>query len=371
MNAWFTRIALGFLCFFACAKDPAKSPLVTSPTTDERALVETCLQSLPFKAQLAIALVQGKNVRYLGAEKTMEGIRFIDNRQGVFQIGSITKVFTATLFAQQVVKGNLGLEDPVQKHLPFRLKVSGRDGVEMTLKQLASHTSGIKHHQPPGFGFHAFFHSEPWKDFDQTRFESYLKNDLVLASKPGTAYLYTNLGMSLLGKILCLRTGRSYETMLQQDLFGPLNMGLSTTDVAKVKHRVVVGLDRKGKPMVNQDMNALAPCGGIYTCTEDLATFAQAQFEPADPAIVLSHKPIFTIEEGYHVALGWHRVDYAQGWRWINHNGGIGGYTASLNVDPKNRFAALVLCNVTNDDVPGEAVRKLCRELMKWMETSH
>ena len=344
----------------------------TDASPQERSAIETCLGSLPPRTQVAIALLRGNERRFLGAEKTPEGIRYLDNRQRAFQIGSITKVFTATLFAQQVKKGALGLEDPVQQHLPFRLKVSGQDGAAMTLKQLASHTSGIGHHQPPGLMTHAFFHGhtgEPWKDYDQGRFDGYLKQDLALASRPGSRYFYSNLGMSLLGRILCLRTSRTYEAMLQEDLFGPLGMRTSTTEITRIRDRLVEGLDARGKPMPNQDMNALAPCGGLFTTAEDLAIFLRAQFEPADAAITLTQVPVFTIEEGYRVALGWHLVDWKQGWRMLNHNGGIGGYTASLFVDSKNHCAALVLSNITNDEVPGEKVRQLCRDLIRGLES--
>ena len=212
---------------------------------------------------------------------------------------------------------------------------------------------------------------EPWKDYDQARFEAYLKEDLALAHKPGSAYLYSNLGMSLLGKIVCLGSGQSYEAMLEEGIFRPLDMRGSTAQIGNVRDRVVPGLKANGRPFPNQDMAALTPAGGIFTCAEDLAKFARAQFDPAEPAIALTQKPVFTIEEGYSVALGWHLVDWVQGWRWLNHNGGIGGYTTTLNVDPKNRLAALVLCNVMNDDVPGEKVRLLGRELLKQLEATH
>jgi CubicO group peptidase (beta-lactamase class C family) len=343
----------------------------TIPTPEERAAIEKCLLTMPPQVQVASALVRGDSVRFLGVERTPAGSRLVDNRLAVFQIGSMTKVFTATLFAQQVVKGTLRLDDTVQSRLPFKLKASGRDGAEMTLGELASHTSGIAHHQPPGLGFHAFFHGhsdEPWKDYDQARFEAYLKEDLALAHKPGTGYLYSNIGMSLLGKIVGLSTGKSYEVMLEEGIFRPLDMCGSSTQIAKVRDRVVLGLKANGKPFPNQDMAALTPAGGIFTCAEDLARFARAQFDPAEPAIALTQKPVFTIEEGYSVALGWHLVEWRQGWRWLNHNGGIGGYTSTLNVDPKNRLAVLVLCNVMNDDVPGEKVRVLGRELLKQLE---
>ncbi len=343
----------------------------TVPTRAERAAIDACLAPMPPRVQLAIAVLDGDAVRFLGVERTAEGSRLVDNRGAAFQIGSMTKVFTATLFADEVQRGELALDDTVQSRLPFKLEVSGRDGVEMTLRQLASHTSGIAHHQPPRLGFHAFVHGhadEPWKDYDQVRFDAYLREDLALAHTPGTRYLYSNIGMSLLGRILALRTGRSYETLLQERIFGPLGMSGSTTEIGRVRERVVVGLKANGRSFPNQDMAALTPSGGIFTCADDLAKFARAQFAPAPAAIALTQQPVFTIGEGYLVALGWHVVDWAEGWRWLNHNGGIGGYTTTINVDAKNHRAAVVLSNVMNDDVPGEKVRALGRALLKQAE---
>lgn len=341
------------------------------PTPAERAAIETCLQKMPPRVQVAIALVKGDEVRFLGAERTETGTRPLDNRSAVFQIGSITKVFTATLLAQQVVKGTLRLEDPVTRYLPFKLKVSGRDGVEMTLGQLASHTSGVAHHQPPDMTRHALLHfhpNEPLRDYDRARFEAYLREDLELASIPGTRYFYSNIGMSLVGLVLSTTTGKPYETLLQEGIFGPLGLTGSTTDLARVRDHLVPGLKTNGKEYPNQDFAMLSPAGGIYTCAEDLARFARLQIERTDPAVALTQKVVFTMSEGEHVALGWHVYDWTAGWRTLNHNGGIGGYTSTMNVDTTNRCASIVLSNVMNEDNYGEAVRVLGRALLKQVE---
>lgn len=351
----------------------AAPPEASTPTPAERAAIETCLQKMPPRVQVAIALVKGDEVRLLGAERTEMGTRPLDNRSAVFQIGSITKVFTAMLLAQQVARGTLRLEDPVARYLPFKLNVSGRDGVEMTLGQLASHTSGIAHHQPPDMTRHAWLHfhpNEPLRDYDRSRFEAYLKEDLELASTPGTKYFYSNIGMSLVGLVLSTTTGKTYEALLQEGIFGPLGMSGSTTELARVRDRVVPGLKTNGKPYPNQDFAMLNPAGGIYTCAEDLARFARAEIERADPAVVLTQKVVFTMSEGEHVALGWHVYDWTSGWRTLNHNGGIGGYTTTMTVDTTNRCASIVLSNVMNEDDHGEAVRALGRALLKQVEAA-
>ena len=169
---------------------------------------------------MAIALVQGDSVRFLGAERMAEGIRYLDNRGAVFEIGSITKIFTATLLAQQVQKGTLKLDEPVRRLVLFDLKTPQRGGVDVTLKHLASHTSGMRH-QPPGIGFHAFIHGhskDPFWDYDQARYEQFLQEEMKLDFTPGEKYQYSNLGMSLVGYVLSRKTGRSYEALLQENI---------------------------------------------------------------------------------------------------------------------------------------------------------
>jgi CubicO group peptidase (beta-lactamase class C family) len=356
-------LAIGAAAGVAMAQDSVV------PSSEERSLIEDQLLPLPTRVQVAIAVVQGDSVRFLGAERTPAGIRYFDNRTAVFEIGSITKVFTATLLAQQVQSGALSLDDPVRLMVPFALKSPARDGVDVTLKHLASHTSGMGH-QPPGLNVHAFFHFHPgmpFRDYDRARFEHYLQRQMKLAFTPGERYQYSNLGMSLVGYVLAARTGKSYEDLLQQNLCEPLELGSTTTDFSRVKDRVVVGVRKEGASAPNWNMNALAPAGGIKTTAEDFARFAKAQFS-ADPAIALTQTPVFTIEDNYFVGLGWHIVDRQSGERWLNHGGGMAGYTAIVNVNVQRKCAVVVLSNLGNAHKLAENVSQLGRDLLASVE---
>lgn len=344
-------------------------PCLAQPTPHEAALLEKHLLQLPLKVQVAVALVQGDSTRFIGVERTPEGLRYLDNRAAVFEIGSISKVFTATLLAEQVQKGTLRLEDPVRTLIPFALKSGQKNGVEITLKHLATHTSGLCH-QPPGINFHALMHGhsrEPFKDYDQPRFEAFLKEDLKPEFTPGTKYQYSNMGMSLVGYILALRLGRSYEDLLQEHVFVPLGMKSSTTELTKVRDRVVVGMEKEGIAAPNWDMNALAPCGGIKTSAEDFAKFIRTQFKPT-PAVALTQQPAFTIEGSYFVGLGWHIIDRTNGERWLNHGGGMGGYTAIVNVNVKRERAVVVLSSLGNAHKLAENIPELGRALQRNLE---
>jgi CubicO group peptidase (beta-lactamase class C family) len=336
----------------------------------ERSLIDKQVGPLPTGVQVAVALVNDGAARFLGAERTPEGIRYLDNRAAVFEIGSITKIYTAMLLAQQVQKGALRLDEPVRGLVPFELNSSARGGVELTLKHLASHTSGMCH-QPPWLNFHAYIHfhpSEPFSDYDRARFEYYLKWQMGLDFTPGEKYQYSNMGMSLVGYILALRTGKSYEALLQENIFGPLSMKSSTTEISSVRDRVVPGIEDEGVAAPNWDMNALAPAGGILTSAEDFARFARAQFEP-DPAIAMTQQPTFKIEENYFVGLGWHIIVRVNGERWLNHGGGMAGYTAIVNVNVRKKRAVIVLSNLGNAHKLAENVSQLGRDLLANLET--
>ncbi|MGA2488891.1 MAG: serine hydrolase domain-containing protein, partial [Anaerolineales bacterium] len=312
-------------------------------------LIETYLLPLPEKVQLAIALVQGDTLSFVGAERKPEGIRYCDNRSAVFEIGSITKVFTATLLAYEVEQGALRLDAPIQELVPFKLKQAQRGGVDVTLKHIANHTSGIRH-QPPNLALYAFLHGhprQPFRDYTQERFERHLRRGMKLAFTPGERYRYSNMGMSLVGTILSLRNNKSYEELLQTKLFQPLGMNLSTTLVSNVQYHVVSGLEKAGVRSPNWDMYALSPAGGIKTCAEDFAKFVCRQFS-SSPAIATTQEPTFKIEENYFVGLGWHIIDRTNGERWLNHGGGMLGYTANVNINVCKKCATIVLTNLGN-----------------------
>ncbi len=341
----------------------------TPPTPEERALVEKYVMPLPTKVQVAVALVRGDSVRFLGVERTKEGLRYLDNRAALFEIGSITKVFTATLLAQQVKKGVIRLDEPVRGMVPFALKAPGRDGVDVTLAHLVSHSSGMCH-QPPGLNLHAILHlhaREPFRDYDRERFERYLRREMALAFTPGTKYSYSNMGMSLAAYALSRRTGKGYEAMLQEGVFDPLVMRSSFVGPARGRPGVVPGVEKEGAAAPSWDMAALNPSGGIKTSAADFARFVQAQFGD-DPAIRLAQEPRVKIEDGYWVGMGWHIIDRKNGERWLNHGGGMAGYTAIVNVNVRRKRAVVALSNLGNAHKRAGNVDQLGRELLKGLE---
>ena len=336
------------------------------------AMIEPYLLSLPEKVQMAMVLIQNGKKRFIGAERTRDGVTYLDNRQAVFEIGSISKVFAATLLAQAVTHGCLSLETPVQTLLPFRLKQSGRDGIEISLKQLVSHTSGIAHHQPPWLSVNAILRGRPWLPFQyytQDRFEKYLQRGLKLAATPGTRYFYSNLGMSLAGYALATYSGEPYDELIKAKIFQPFGMHHSSMQAADLKAQIVPGLRKAGRRAPNWDFQALSPAGGVKTCVDDFAKFVVAQFSE-DPAIKLTQEPTFHINQVNAVGLGWHITTRPGGERWLNHGGGTLGYTANVLVDLEKKSAVIALSNLNNINNWAQKLFDLTRDLLLFVESA-
>jgi CubicO group peptidase (beta-lactamase class C family) len=330
------------------------------------------LLPLPEKVQVAIALIHGEKKQFVGAERTNEGIVFLDNRQAVFEIGSISKVFAATLLAQAVEQGHVSLETPVQSLLPFKLRQSGLDGIEIGLKHLANHTSGIAHHQPPGLTVNAILRGRPWVPFQyftEDKFEKYLQRGLKLAATPGARYFYSNIGMSLAGYALATHSGQSYDEMIHTRIFQPLGMNLSAMQIAAVKEHILPGWRKAGVRAPNWDFYALSPAGGVKTCVEDLVKFVQAQFSNS-PAVNMTQTPTYKINANSFVGLGWHISDRPQGERWLNHGGGTLGYSANVVVNVNKSLAVILLSNLGNGKVWPQKTFELCRDILQKLESA-
>lgn len=135
-----------------------------------------------------------------------------------------------------------------------------------------------------------------------------------------------------------------------------------------VRERIAPGLKVNGTPSPNQDMAALAPGGGICLSAEDPARLARVEINGVGPAVVLTSESVFTVGEGEQVALGGHISDWVQGWRALDHNAAIGGYTASVSAGTASQRAGIVLSSLMHEGRHGEAVRELGRPLLVRIE---
>ena len=264
----------------------------------------------------------------------------------IYEIGSITKVFTNILLADMILKGEVALDDPVSKYLPSTVTVPSRNGKVITLLDLATASSGLP--RMP-LNFHPKDPSNPFADYTVAQMYEFLSS-YTLPRDPGEKYEYSNLGMGLLGHALALRAGKPYEQLLIERILDPLGMhDTRITLTPSMAKRFVVGHDGDMEPVPAWDLPTLAGAGALRSSAREMMKFARAVTGamegkgPLAKAIAMSIEPRRpTTLPGMRIGLAWH-VREKNGARITWHNGGTGGFRTFFGVDNTSRNAVVVL----------------------------
>ncbi len=267
----------------------------------------------------------------------------------IFEIGSITKVFTTLLLQQMVERGEVKLDDPISKYLPASVKVPSRHGREITLLDLATHTSGlpsVPDNLSPRDG------DDPWADYTVEQMYDFLSH-YKLPRKPGAKFDYSNYGMGLLGHILALRAGTNYEALVVSRICDPLQMNSTRiTLTPEMKSRLATGHSTVGPPVKNWGSLALQGDGAFFSSVNDMLKFLAANMgrgkSPLSATMAKTHVPRHRAGFCMKVDLGWMQWSgFGADYTW--HNGGTGGYCSYIGFDRKQGQGAVVLVNEAND----------------------
>jgi serine-type D-Ala-D-Ala carboxypeptidase/endopeptidase len=264
----------------------------------------------------------------------------------IFEIGSITKVFTSLLLADMVQRGEVALTDPVSKYLPAGVKMPERGGRQITLQDLATHTSGLP--RLPS-NLTPKDPANPYADYSVEQLYQFLSS-YELTRDIGSQYEYSNLGGGLLGHVLARRAGMDYETLVRSRILAPLKMTSTGITLSPgMKARLAVGHDDKLVPVANWDLPTLAGAGALRSSANDMLIFLAANLgyiksplAPAMAAMLKVRRPTGT--PGLEIALGWH-ISTRDGLEIIWHNGGTGGYRSFVGFEQKSGVGVVVLSN--------------------------
>jgi len=300
------------------------------------------------------------------------GVRSVERREPIlvntlFQIGSVTKVFTTTLLLQLRDEGRIALDDPVGTYLPPQVEMpswnAGEERLMPTLRHLATHRSGLPRDPP----------NRRDRPHSPTVMEPYSIAELYqglamthLLFRPGTARQYSNYGFGVLGHALERTTGQPYEALLHEKLLKPLAMGdtkisLTAEDLARFAAPYWPKVPRvERQRWIFGEVCAFA---GLASTVPDLARFvamhlgAQAgqAVGPLRGSSVLEMRETVTTfgtDETRGVTMGWFFEDRPKVGRILSHNGEVDGHSASLWLAPQVETAIIVLANVGSDTAP-------------------
>ena len=310
---------------------------------------------------LSIGIIKDGEVNTYGYGETEKGSGKLPDAAGVFEIGSITKTFTATLLAWFVNKDKLNLTDPITDYLPDDIRNANPSLQNIKVVHLSNHTSGLPR-LPPNFFMRFMSLRNPYKGYTSTMLFSALKK-CRLNSPPGEVYAYSNMAAGLLGVILERISSKSFEQLIKEIITGPLEMSNTMQHLtAEVNERFVKGYTKWGWPAKYWDFDVLAACGSLRSTINDLLVYAAANMANTNDMLtksfMLTHQVTFSKKT--RVALGWHlltlnNTDYY----W--HNGGTGGFRSFLMFCAERHFAVAILSNsaVSCDGLAINILRRL------------
>ena len=305
------------------------------------------LQGEPFGSGISVAVVDEAGTKFynFGKVSKQADAKFV-NENTVYEIGSVTKVFTGTLLAEAVKRGEVKLDDPISKYLPETVKTPKFGGREITLLDLTTHSSALprlpanlKPKNP----------LNPYADYTAGQMYEFL-GEVKLDGEIGSKIDYSNLGVGLLGHILALRANMSYEDLVKQRILEPLGMNdTAVTFSPAMKSRLAVGYDSEGKQISNWDFQALAGAGALRSTAADMAKFLSANLGFSKTKLTDS------LTEAQKVRRSADDSPLKVGFNWITtkpgekeiiwHNGGTGGYRSFAGIEKESKKGVFVVTN--------------------------
>ncbi len=301
-------------------------------------------------AGYVVGVVEGDSARAIVA-----GNGFDENT--IFEIGSITKVFTSLILAQMVLDGTVSLDDPVANFLSDGATVPTRADQQITLRHLSQHNSGLPR-LPDNFA--PANAADPYADYTEDDMLAFLSS-YELSRDIGSQFEYSNLGVGLLGYALARAEGTDFEMLLRNRILDPLGMddtGITLTD--EQQGRFATGHDEYMRPTSAWDLSVLAGAGGMRSTLADMTTFANAALDPASP---IADEMQLTLAEardvgGATMGLGW-IVGKTPSGLIASHGGGTGGFRTHLTLQPATGRATVVMTNASVEPSASDIGRHL------------
>ena len=356
MNPKLGELFILMVCLLGLTWSYAQTPPQVMPPTDDQVL--TILQQrIDKNAARGIAVVlldPDGSVRFLSKGQSGNPARPQIDADTLFEIGSITKVFTSTVLAQRVAQGDLELDTRLDEVMGAKPAWANPGVGAVTLRQLATHTSGL-----PRLPLDANFLGgmvrslhNPYANYSEADMWTYVRQ-LPLEVKLDRPVAYSNLGVGLLGQALASLDKMSYSDMVTARILAPLGMTATGTGLSTDRVQFMAqGHNASLLPVPLWDLPSMPGAGALRSSTRDMARFLQAHMQGTLAGASASHSAQVRIDDTQSVALGWF-IEQRHGEEIHWHNGGTGGFSTFAGFNLKSGKGVVVLSNVSQgvDDI--------------------
>lgn len=293
---------------------------------------------------VGIVDVNGRKVFAEGIKSDENPIKPDENT--IYEIGSITKVFTSLVLSKMYLRGELALNDPISKFLPKGIKTPFRNGKEISLLNLATHTSGM-----PRFPYNVSPKDldQPYNDYGVNKLYEYI-DGFQPTYDIGSRWKYSNIGYGVLGRVITLVSGKKFESLVIEEICNPLQLGNTVITLNdKQRSNMAVGHTEAGMPVEITQLGEISAGGALRSNINDLLTFAEAN-------LGLKETPLFPAMELTHIARVKKDGDdtfNTMGWTLVSEgllfkDGGMPGFRTFIGIDKKNKRGVVVLSNSNN-----------------------
>jgi CubicO group peptidase (beta-lactamase class C family) len=343
---------------------PAQNYLTTTEYFDQ-AMVDSVFhytkKNCRNGANIAIAIVDEGRVHYFGVERKLDKLTPIENSKSLYQIGSISKVFTSIILAHYALNKEIKLDESIDKYLGYKLNKD----VKLKWQDLANHTTGLDR-MPDGVAFNTVKNFDnPYASYNNVWMENYLKTKVEIISDKKGKSNYSNLGVGILGSSLALFKNTTYDALLNNLV--TKKYGLNQTFVYKSSafDKLVKCYDMMDSPVtIHWELNAFNPAGGIVSNTEDMSKFILANLDNRNGELNLTHLPTARIDSTLSIGLGWHILKSRDNRNLLFHNGATGNFRSSMFIDKDRQKGIIILSNVSQNDSKN-SLDRLSRSLIE------
>lgn len=353
-------IACGFIFAQSCSKaEFIPAEITSNPLSTEMDIAVDNIYNI-YKDKLntvglSIGILKDGETHFYGYGETKKGNENVPNESTVYEIGSITKTFTAIMAVKMLSEQGLDVNATIKPYLPSDLPTLNRNGIELNFKHLLTHTSGLAR-MPSNFKS-VKNPAKAFAAYDDRKLYSYLENARIHAD-PFTSFLYSNVGLGIVGTILERNYDMDYGEILRQEISSPLNLDNTTAYFDEINiANWATGYGANGKQADYwKSLNALDGAGVIKSTSADLLTYAAMNLNPPDTelgaAIAKTHDLYFIEYEkndNFKIrnCLGWFEyVNTALPEKtYLWHGGDTAGFSSVLLLDLEADNALVILYN--------------------------